>query len=394
MSVEKAVAADATNDSTQDTTRKVSRRKFLTGATAATGAATLGFPMISRGAGNTVLKMQGSWGSGDMLEEYAKQYVDIVNDMGKASGLRIDYFSAGAVVKPFEVQDAVNKGVLDMGHLVAAYWYGKNRAASLFGTGPCWGWEGTQFLSWFYYGGGRQMYLDLIQKKLSLNIVGWYLMPMPAQPLGWFKKEPKTPGDLKNLKYRTVGLAANVMQEMGCKVTQLPGGEIIPAMEKGVIDAFEYNNPTSDRRFGAADVAKVYMLSSYHQANEALEIEINKTKWDALPKEHQAIIEHSVAAANSRNTWTAYEQYPKDLQDLIHKDGVKVYRTSTSILKAQLAAWDRVVEKYSAEVPEFKEICDHQRAWAKNSSYYNLLNSADTKLAYEHYYGKEQPLGY
>ena len=376
-------------------TAKPSRRRFLAaGAAAAAGATTLSFPMISRGAGTTVLKMQGSWGSGDILEDYAKQYVDIVNDMGKGAGLRIDYFSAGAVVKPFEVQDAVNKGILDMGHLVAAYWYGKNRAASLFGTGPCYGWDGTMFLSWFYYGGGRQMYLDLVQKKLGLNIVGWYLMPMPTQPLGWFKKEPKTADDLKNLKYRTVGLAANVMQEMGCKVTQLPGGEIIPAMEKGVIDAFEYNNPTSDRRFGAADVAKVYMLSSYHQPNEALEIEINKTKWDALPKEQQSIIEHSVMAANSRNILTAYHQYPIDLQDLIHKDGVKVYHTSESILKAQLDAWDRVVTKYDGEVPEFKQISDHQRAWAKNVAYFELLNRADLKLAYDHYYGKEQPLGF
>jgi TRAP-type mannitol/chloroaromatic compound transport system substrate-binding protein len=217
---------------------------------------------------------------------------------------------------------------------------------------------------------------------------------MPTQPLGWFKKQPKTPDDLKNLKYRTVGLAANVMQEMGCKVTQLPGGEIIPAMEKGVIDAFEYNNPTSDRRFGAADVAKIYMLSSYHQAFEALEIEINKTKWEALPKEHQAIIEHSIEAANSRNIWTAYHQYPIDLQDLIHKDNVKVYRTSAPILKAQLEAWDKVVAKYDAEVPEFKQISDHQQAWAKNVAYYELLNQCDLKLAYDHYYGKELPLGF
>ena len=376
-------------------TAKSGRRSFLkAGAAAATGAATLGFPMISRGAGVTVLKMQGSWGAGDMLEVYAKQYVDIVNDMGKGSGLKIDYLSAGAVVKAFEVQDAVNKGILDMGHLVPAYWYGKNRAASLFGTGPCWGWDGHQFLSWVYMGGGRQIYLDLLQKKLGLNVVGWFLMPMPTQPLGWFKFEPKSPKDLKNLKYRTVGLATNVMQDMGLKVTQLPGGEIIPAMEKGVIEAFEYNNPTSDRRFGAADVAKYYMLSSYHQAAETLEIEINKTKWDALPAEHKAIIENAVMAANSRNIWTAFEQYPKDLQDLIHKDKVHVYRTDASILKAQLDAWDKVVAKYSAEVPEFKQVIDAQKAWARNVAYYNLLNEADTKLAYDHYFGKELPLGY
>jgi TRAP-type mannitol/chloroaromatic compound transport system substrate-binding protein len=387
-----SISKSADQKSTPSTS---SRRKFLK-ATAASvgGAAAVGFPMISRGAGTTVLKMQGSWGAGDMLEVYAKQYVDIVNDMGKGAGLRIDYLSAGAVVKAFQVQDAVDKGILDMGHLVAAYWYGKNRAASLFGTGPCWGWDGHQFLSWYYLGGGRQMHQDLLQKTLKLNVVGWFLMPMPTQPLGWFKFHPKTPKDLKNLKYRTVGLASNVMQEMGLKVTQLPGGEIIPAMEKGVIEAFEYNNPTSDRRFGAADVAKYYMMSSYHQAGEALEIEINKKKWDELPAEHKSILEHAVEASNSRNIWTAFEQYPKDLQDLIHKDGVHVFRTSESILKAQLAAWDKVVAKYSAEVPEFKSVCDAQKAWAKNVAYYELLNRADTKLAYDHYYGKEQPLGF
>jgi TRAP-type mannitol/chloroaromatic compound transport system substrate-binding protein len=219
-------------------------------------------------------------------------------------------------------------------------------------------------------------------------------MPMPCQPLGWFKFHPKTAKDLKNLKYRAVGLATNVMQDMGLKVTQLPGGEIIPAMEKGVIEAFEYNNPTSDRRFGAADVAKYYMMSSYHQAAETLEIEMNKTKWDGLAPEQKAIIEQSVKAANSENAWTAYEQYPKDLQALKHKDGVHVYRTSESILKAQLKAWDKVVAKYSAEVPEFKKVIEAQRAWAKNSSYYNILNRTDLKLAYDHYYGKEQPLGF
>lgn len=378
--------------SNQQAKPEASRRKFLKStAAAATGAATLGFPMISRGAGTTVLKMQGSWGAGDILDDYAKEYVEIVNDMGKGAGLRIDYLEAGAVVKAFQVQDAVHKGILDMGHMVPAYWYGKNRAASLFGTGPCYGWDGHQILSWIYTGGGREMYLDLLQKKLGLNVVGWFLTPMPCQPLGWFKKPPHNARDFKGLKYRTVGLATNVFQEMGAKVTQLPGGEIIPAMEKGVIEAFEYNNPTSDRRFGAADVAKYYVLSSFHQESEVLEIEINKTKWESLPKEHQAIIEHSVAAASSKNLWTAYANYPGDLQAL-KKAGVHVQRTPESILKSQLDAWDRVVKKYSDEVPEFKQVVEAQRKWAKDVAYFELMNRADTELAYNHYYGKEQPL--
>ncbi len=368
------------------------RRKFLrlAGAGAAGVTATIAMPQISR-AQTTVLKMQGSWGAGDIFNDYANEYVKRVNEMG-GGRLKIQYLTAGAVVKAFEVQDAVNKGVLDAGHLVPAYWYGKNRAASLFGTGPCYGWDANQFLAWFY-GPGQAFYKDLTQKVLGLNIVGWFLMPMPTQPLGWFKKEPKTPDDLKGLKYRTVGLATNVMQAMGCKVTQLPGGEIIPAMEKGVIEAFEYNNPTSDRRFGAADVAKVYMLSSYHQPSEVLEIEFNKTKFDSLEKEHQAVIRYAIEAASSSNLWTAYEHYPEDLQALIHKDKVTVKRTPESILKAQLDAWDKVVAQYDKQ-EWFKKISDNQKAWAKNVAYYQLLNAHDTKLAYDHYFGKEQPLGF
>jgi TRAP-type mannitol/chloroaromatic compound transport system substrate-binding protein len=296
------------------------------------------------------------------------------------------------VVKAFEVQDAVSKGVLDGGHLVPAYWYGKNRAASLFGTGPCYGWDAHQVLAWAW-GPGQELYKKLTQDVLKLNIVGWFLMPMPTQPLGWFKFQPKSPADLKNLKYRTVGLATNVMQAMGLKVTALPGGEIMPAMQKGVIEAFEYNNPTADRRFGAADVAKYYMLSSYHQPSECLEIEFNKTKFESLAKEQQAILTHSVAAASSTNLWMAYANYPKDLQALIHKDGVKVHRTSESILKAELDAWDKVVAQYNKE-EWFKKISENQKAWAKDVAYYQILNAHDTKLAYDHYYGKEQPLGF
>jgi TRAP-type mannitol/chloroaromatic compound transport system substrate-binding protein len=181
-----------------------SRRKFLKGAavTAAGATTALAMPQISR-AETTVLKMQGSWGAGDIFNDMAKQYVDMVNEMG-AGRLKIDYLNAGAVVKAFEVQDAVNKGVLDAGHMVPAYWFGKNRAASLFGTGPCYGWDAHQLLSWFYFGGGDKLYQDLTQNVLGLNVVGFFLMPMPTQPLGWFKFEPKSAADLKNLKYRTV----------------------------------------------------------------------------------------------------------------------------------------------------------------------------------------------
>ncbi|HZD26889.1 MAG TPA: C4-dicarboxylate ABC transporter, partial [Alphaproteobacteria bacterium] len=254
-------------------------------------------------------------------------------------------------------------------------------------------WNAHELLAWLVHGGGYDLYNELLNDVLGLNVVGFFLMPMPCQPLGWFKFHPKTADDLKNLKYRTVGLATNVMQAMGLKVTQLPGGEIVPAMEKGVIEAFEYNNPTSDSRFGAQDVANTYMLSSYHQSMEVLEIEFNKDKFNSLGAEQQAILKYAVEAASSANLWFGYDNYAKDLQKLIRKDKVKVHRTSESILKAQLAAWDQVVEQYSKD-DFFKKVIDSQRNWARDVAYYELLNAPNYKLAYDHYYGKEQPLGF
>ncbi len=248
---------------------KIGRRKFLKKAAVAgaAGAATLGFPMVSR-AQTTVLKMQGAWGAKDIFNDYATDYVKRVNEMA-GGRLKIQYLLSGAVVKAFRVQDAVDKGVLDAGHQVSVYWYGKSKVASLFGSGPVFGQNAHQGLAWIYYGGGLELYNELLQ-NLGLNLVGFFSMPMPTQPLGWFKKPVTSAEDLVGLKYRTVGLAADLMQQMGVKVTQLPGGEIVPALERGVIEAFEFNNPTSDRSFGAQDVSKVYMLGSYHQAAEYL----------------------------------------------------------------------------------------------------------------------------
>ena len=281
------------------------RRRFIKGAgvtVAGAAAGAIAMPNVSR-AQTAVLKMQGAWGAKDIFNDMANEYVTRVNKMA-GNRLKIEYLIAGAVVKPFSLQDAVNDGVLDAGHHVCAYWYGKHKGASFFGTSPCWGWTAAQGMAWIHKGGGKDLYRELIQDVLKLDLVGFFAMPMPTQPLGWFKKpvtsaadikglKYRTVGlaaDLKGLKYRTVGLAADLMQAMGLAVAQLPGGEIVPAMERGVIDGFEFNNPTSDRRFGAQDVAKTYMLGSHHQATEYFEIMFNKTKFNALPAEHKAIL--------------------------------------------------------------------------------------------------------
>jgi TRAP-type mannitol/chloroaromatic compound transport system substrate-binding protein len=366
------------------------RRKFLTGAAAAAGgAATLGFPMIGRTQSPIVIKMQGAWSSTDIFNEFAMEFVTRVNEMA-GGRMRIDYLVGGAVVKPFEVTDAVSKGVLDAGHTVPVYWYGKSKVASLFGSGPINGMDAFQTLSWIYRGGGLAMYQELL-KKLNLNYVGFFAMPMPTQPLGWFKTPISDAKQLKGLKYRTVGLAADLFQQMGAKVTQLPGGEIVPALERGVIDAFEFNNPTSDSRFGAQDVIKNYEMGSYHQAMEFFEIIVNKKKWDAMSKDLQAIWRYSVEAASQSNYWTAMANYPKDLQKLINKDKVNVIRTPKSVFEAQLAAWDVLTKRLSDDDPFFAQVVASQRAWAKDVCYYWFLNNAPYKLGYEHVFNTQLP---
>ncbi len=371
---------------TTSDTKQVSRRKFLkTGALAAGVAATgtVAMPNVSR-AETVTLKMQSSWGASDIFQDMAKQYTERCEKMA-GSRLKFDLLTAGAVVKAFEVQNACHTGVLDAAHTVCAYWYGKHKAASLFGTGPVFGCDATQMLAWIQSAEGKALYKELIQDILKLDVVGFFAMPMPTQPLGWFKKQIKSADDMQGLKYRTVGLATDIMQGMGLKVTQLPGGEIIPALERGVIEAFEFNNPTSDRQFGAQNVSKHYMLGSYHQAAEFFEIIFSKKKFDSLPGELKAILEYGSEAASTANYGLGLDKYSKDLQGLMKDDGVNVYRTPKSVMQAQLKSWDTVLEKLNQD-PFFKKVVDSQRAWGERVGFYYLTNAADYELAYEHYF--------
>jgi TRAP-type mannitol/chloroaromatic compound transport system substrate-binding protein len=361
------------------------RRKFLKGSLAvAAGSVAAGFPMISRAA-TTTLKMQGAWGSG-IFKEYALDYVKRVNEMSGGS-LKVDYLDVGAVVKTAEMQTAVHQGVIDAGHLVTAYWYSKNPAASLFGTGPCWGWTANQLLGWMAYGGGQQLYEELMNDILRLNVVGFFSGPMPAQPFGWFKKEINGLDDIKGLKYRTVGLAANVLQEMGMSVVQLPGGEIQPAMERGLIDAAEFNNPTSDKDFGMQDVAKHYYLASFHQSQETFEIIFNKKKFNSLADEHKAILKYAAEAASADMSWKAQDRYSSDLDLLKKKHGVTVHRTPNEIMAEQLKAWDVVLKPFIDGDPFFAKVVESQKAWMKRVGDYENNNNPDYLGAWKHYFG-------
>ncbi|PAP95114.1 TRAP transporter substrate-binding protein [Mesorhizobium wenxiniae] len=367
--------------------KKISRRGFLEKSTAITAGAaaatTLSAPAVLAQAPVTI-KMQTSWPASDIWMDFARQYIERVEKMS-GGRLKFELLPAGAVVGAFQVLDGVNDGVIDAAHTVPVYWYGKHKAASLFGTGPVFGGSATTMLAWFHQGGGKDFYRELTQDIMGLNVVGFYGFPMPAQPFGWFKNPVTKPAELQGFKYRTVGLAADLMQNLGLSVAQLPGGEIVPAMERGVIDAFEFNNPSSDLRFGSQDVAKHYILSSYHQASESFEFLFNKDVFDDLDDDLQAILEYGVEAASTANTAFALDNYSADLQRLQTEHGVTVHRTSKEILDAQLQAWDKIIPTLEAD--EFmKRVLDSQRQWVERVVYYELMNSADLTLAYEHYF--------
>jgi TRAP-type mannitol/chloroaromatic compound transport system substrate-binding protein len=362
-----------------------SRRAFLKGGAvaAAAGAATLAMPNVARAQDAVTFKFQSTWPAKDIFHEFAADFVARVNEMG-GGRIKLDLLAAGAVAKALEVQDAVLAGTLDGAHGVTAYWYGKHKAASLFGTPPAWGWRANQMVGWVKYGGGQALYDELVQQVLGLDLVGFLTGPMPTQPLGWFKQEITDAAQLKGLKYRTVGLSADLFKQMGAAVTIMGGGEIVPAMDRGLLDAAEFNNPSSDKLLGFPDVSKEYMLQSYHQSAECFEIIFNKTKFDALAPELQAIIKYAAEAANTDMSWKAMDRYSNDLAAL-KEAGVKVHRTPDSVLQAQLAAWDSVIAAQSAD-PFFAKVIESQKTWAKRVVGSQFELEVDQKMAYDHFF--------
>jgi TRAP-type mannitol/chloroaromatic compound transport system substrate-binding protein len=366
---------------------KVSRRNVLKAAVAAGGAAVLGFPMIAKGQASPItMRWQSTWPQKDIFHEYALDFAKKVNDM-TGGDLKIEVLPAGAVVPAFQLLDAVSKGTLDGGHGVLVYHYGKQTALALFGSSPAYGMDANTLLAWFKYGGGRQL-LDKLYKSINANVVSFPYGPMPTQPLGWFKKPVTKADDMKGLKFRTVGISIDLFTGMGAAVNALPGGEIVPAMDRGLLDAAEFNNASSDRILGFPDVSKVCMLQSYHQSAEQFEILFNKNKFDALPAKMRAMIEYAVEAASADMSWKAIDRYSKDYVEMQTKDKVRFYKTPDSVMQRQLNIFDQVEAKKSAENPLFKEIAASQRQFASRAVKWYLDTQVSPRMAYNHYFAK------
>jgi TRAP-type mannitol/chloroaromatic compound transport system substrate-binding protein len=360
------------------------RRSFLKNASAgAVGAAAMAAPMVSN-AQTVSLRFQSTWPAKDIFHEYANDFAKKVNDMA-GGRLKIEVLPSGSVVPAFQLLDAVNKGTLDGGHGVLAYHYGKNTALALWGSGPAYGMDPNMVLAWHYYGGGKAL-LEEIYKALNIDVVSYVYGPMPTQPLGWFKKPVAKVDDMKGLKFRTVGLAIDVFKELGTAVNPLPGGEIVPALDRGLIDAAEFNNASSDRILGFADVVKNCMLQSFHQSGEQFEILFNKAKLDALPAELRNVITHAVEASSADMSWKAIQRNSQDYIELKTKDKVKFYKTPDAILRAQLAAWDKVIAAKSGENPLFKKVLESQKAFAQRAGEWQNDYMVDFKMAWNHYF--------
>ncbi len=365
-------------------TPEVSRRKFLK-RSAAVAAATVAAPTVVSAQGPISMRWQSTWPSKDIFHEYALDFAKKVNDM-TGGDLKIDVLPAGAVVPAFGLLEAVSKGTLDGGHGVLVYHYGKQTALALWGSGPGYAMDANMLLAWHKYGGGKEL-LAKLYASIGANVVSFPYGPMPTQPLGWFKKPVAKVEDFQGVKYRTVGISIDVFQGMGAAVNALPGGEIVSAMDRGLLDAAEFNNATSDRLLGFADVSKICMLQSYHQNAEQFEITFNKTKFDALPDKMKAIIANAVEAASSDMSWKAIDRYSQDYIELQTKDNVKFYKTPDAILKKQLEIYDTVVAKKAGENPLFKEILESQLAFARRATQWEQDTVVSRKMAYDHYFG-------
>jgi TRAP-type mannitol/chloroaromatic compound transport system substrate-binding protein len=352
-------------------------------------AAGSGPPSPAAAQAKTTLKAQASFPPTSLL--FSGNFKPFAEQVERMSGgrLKIETLPPGAVVGAFEVADGVNRGVLDMAHTCTYYFMGKHKAAALFTDVPggpfrmdvidFWGWE--------YEGGGIELLNEFYQQVLKMKIQAFPIFPTTAQSLGWFKKPIKSLADMKGLKYRVPGLAAEVYKEIGVSVVTLPGGEVLPAGERGVLDATEWYTPGEDIAIGLHNVWKFYHYPGMHETAGACDLLVNKDVWDKLAPDLQAIVRASAMQAAWRSLLQFNRRDAEALRDLQEKHKVTLVKTPDDVLVEYLKAWDKIAAAESAKDPFFKKVLDSQRAYAALVIPSRVfMNPYD--LARKHYWGK------
>ena len=356
------------------------RRRVLAGS----AAAALGFPAIVKAQGALTLRVQSAWPANDILHEYALDFARKVSAMSGGE-LRIEVLPGGAAAQPFGLLETVSQGLVDGGHGTLNHHYARHPAFALWGSGPAFGMDANALLAWHKYGGGKAL-LDKVYAALGVRVVSFLYGPMPTQPLGWFRKPIRKPEDFKALKFRTVGMSIEVFGGLGALVNALPPEGIVPAMDRALLDGAEYNNATSDRGLGLAEITKVYMLQSYHRNAEQLEILFNRTRFDSLPPKLQALLEGAAEAASADMSWKAIDRYSSDYRDLHTRDKVRAYRTPDTVLQRQLESHDAAARKRRND-PLFREVEESQRRFAERAVRWFLDTQVSSQMAYKHYFG-------
>lgn len=337
-------------------------------------------------------KAQSTWPAVDFHQVNPKGLVEKIEAMSDGR-LKIELLPAGTVVPPLELLDAVNKGLLDAGHSWPGFWTGRHPAASLFGSMPGgpYGMNSEDFLAWLYLGGGLEMYNELIQKELKMDLVVFATFGETPEPMGWFPRPIKSLADLKGLKFRATGLSAEVFREMGMTVVSMPPGEILPALERGVIDAAEFSDPSADMSLGLHTVRKFYHMPGIHQPTGMMEFYIHRKVWNALPEDLKAIVKYAAMAESLHYTGKMLDRNSKDLETLVSKHGVTVVETPKEILLEILKAWDKVAEKKAKENPFFAKVLESQKAWAQRVVPYRRCCHPAYEMAADYYWGGLNP---
>ena len=340
------------------------RRRFLAGVGVA--AAAVAAPAIAQAPAQFRWKLQSANPAGTPHMTLLNQFATNVDKMSNGR-LKIEVLTSGAIVNPFEILDAVNKGVVDSGQWWAHYATGKHPAGGLFsaplgGSGS--GLDQMGQLAWYMRGGGRELYIEYYTKILKADVMPFLYAPDGPECFGWFKKPITSVAEFTKLRFRiSSGLPSDVLKDMGGTPMNLPGQELIPAAERGIVDGVEWINPANDLPLGLHDVFKFYSIQGLHQAIDIADIVINGAKWRALPPDIQAIVETALTTSLFESMLYFAHENAKALQQIKAK-GVTLFDAPPDYAPAFIKSAKKVLAQLEAKDAFFKKVLDSQRAFA------------------------------
>jgi TRAP-type mannitol/chloroaromatic compound transport system substrate-binding protein len=349
---------------------------FLAGSYATPGQATAQAPIR--------WKMQTAWPLGVFPDDAANLLVATIDKMS-GGRLKIEKVPAGAVVPPFEIQDAVNRGVLDAGHTTPGYIIGKLKAFIPLTHGPLFGMDFIDYYGWYWEGGGHELLQEAYQQRLKMNVVSFQVHPEGPQAMGWFKKEIRSFNDIKGQRYRIYAAGAEIYNKLGVAAVTLAGGEIVPALERGAIDGAEWVNCSDDRVLGIDKIAKFHYAPGMHEPVTVGELIINKAKYDALPADLKDLLKAAVQASYWNHFVRFQEKTAKACQELLAQ-GVKIIKTTDDLNKQVLRAYDEIAQADAAKDDFYRKVIDSQKKYSSLVVPYRLSYWPKYEFIAEHYY--------